>query len=283
MSALKVVFFWKLKVVPVKKEQNSLLLCWPHFKSSAIYIKQLLPVAYHEVKNFLAVTNTKPLKTSLLPIAAIVLSGIVKLNKDFILYHNIQSKLAKHASPKMLGWVQFPVGHTEKLKKLYLRLVEPCARGWWVVARERFTRGAAIDTPSTQHSLQKQPRGPQCKQAEMGAPQTTLQSIHSITATCYWPDFAEFNMNADHFQLLNGKSMLFCRPARNLCGLAPVRGPAVENHWFEHFDQGLHKNSLLKQVACGCQSLLINCRSISCNYSRQSLAIAQNVERDCIL
>jgi len=86
-------------------------------------------VAYHEVKNFLAVTNTKPLKTSLLPIAAIVLSGIVKLNKDFILYHNIQSKLAKHASPKMLGWVQFPVGHTEKLKKLYLRLVEPCARG----------------------------------------------------------------------------------------------------------------------------------------------------------
>jgi len=32
-------------------------------------------------------------------------------------------------------------------------------------------------------------------------------------------------MNANHFQLLDGKSRLFCGPAKNL------RGPAIENHW----------------------------------------------------
>ena len=46
-------------------------------------------------------------------------------------------------------------------------------------------------------------------------------------------DFTEFNINAKHFQLFEGKSKkprLFCEPAKNLRGLAPVRGPAVENH-----------------------------------------------------
>jgi len=47
-------------------------------------------------------------------------------------------------------------------------------------------------------------------------------------------DFTEFSINAKHFQLFEGKSKktrLFCGPAKNLRGPAPVRGPAVENHW----------------------------------------------------
>jgi len=38
-----------------------------------------------------------------------------------------------------------------------------------VGAKERFTRGAAIDSPPVQHSLRKQLRNLGCKQAEMGA------------------------------------------------------------------------------------------------------------------
>jgi len=37
-------------------------------------------------------------------------------------------------------------------------------------------------------------------------------------------------MNANHFQLLDGKSRLFCGPAKNLPGLA------VEKHWFSPLD-----------------------------------------------
>jgi len=44
-------------------------------------------------------------------------------------------------------------------------------------------------------------------------------------------DFTEFNINANHFLLLDGKCRLLCGPAKYLHELVPVSGPAVENHW----------------------------------------------------
>ena len=52
-------------------------------------------------------------------------------------------------------------------------------------------------------------------------------------------DFTEFNMNANHFQLLDEKYRLFYGPAKNLLGPAPVFGPAVENHRCENDPIGL--------------------------------------------
>jgi len=43
-------------------------------------------------------------------------------------------------------------------------------------------------------------------------------------------DVTEFNINANHFQLLDRKCRLLCRPANYLCGAVPVRRPAVNNH-----------------------------------------------------
>jgi len=37
-------------------------------------------------------------------------------------------------------------------------------------------------------------------------------------------------MNANHFQLLDRESRLFCGLAKNLRGPVPVHGPEVENH-----------------------------------------------------
>jgi len=43
--------------------------------------------------------------------------------------------------------------------------------------------------------------------------------------------FRKINMNPNHFKLPDGKSRMFCRPAKNLHGPVPVRGLAVENRW----------------------------------------------------
>jgi len=81
-----------------------------------------------------------------------------------------------------------------------------------------------------------------------------IQFIQAQTA-CHCPGFAEFNINANHLQLLEGKpqknkSMLFCGPAKNLRGLVPVRVPAVENHclrwWITAFYCRLIQTMLIK-------------------------------------
>jgi len=56
--------------------------------------------------------------------------------------------------------IRFPAGSYRRLEKRYWRPVQLRAQRWWVDARERFTRGAAIDSPPAQHSLRKQPAWP---------------------------------------------------------------------------------------------------------------------------
>ena len=61
--------------------------------------------------------------------------------------------------------------------------------------------------------------------------QTELSSPFNRKPHVTDQDFTKFNMNANHFQLLDGKCRLLCGPAKYLCGPVAVRGPAVENHW----------------------------------------------------
>jgi len=91
------------------------------------------------------------------------------------------------------------------LEKWYLQLVQPLARCWWMSAREWFTHSTTNDSTSVQHSLQKQPRGPQCNRdgcppctdhlwhSEMSTKSEykqnwTIQSVQ-LQATCNWPVF----------------------------------------------------------------------------------------------
>ena len=55
------------------------------------------------------------------------------------------------------------------LKTGYLRSVQLRAQRWWVGARKRFMRTAAIDSLSVQRLLRKQPRVPRYEEAEMDA------------------------------------------------------------------------------------------------------------------
>ena len=50
---------------------------------------------------------------------------------------------------------RFQVGSHRRLEKRYLRPVQPRAQGWWMGAREQFTRGAVIDSPTVQHLTAK--------------------------------------------------------------------------------------------------------------------------------
>jgi len=59
--------------------------------------------------------------------------------------------------PNLEGSVRLPVGLYRSCEKQCLPPVQPRALRWWMGARKRFTRGAAIGSPPVQHSLRKQP------------------------------------------------------------------------------------------------------------------------------
>jgi len=81
----------------------------------------------------------------------------------------------------------FSIGSYRRLKKRNLRPVQPHALRKWKGAREQFTRGADVDSPSVQHSLRKQTCGPRCKQTEMGATDHSWHSEKSIKwVYCKW-------------------------------------------------------------------------------------------------
>jgi len=84
------------------------------------------------------------------------LQGVdLSIMKAKILFMVVQ--LVEYVPPKLIGWVLFLVRSCSRLVKQYLT-VQPWHR--WVGAREQFTQGDAIDSPSVQHSLRKQPHGP---------------------------------------------------------------------------------------------------------------------------
>jgi len=67
-------------------------------------------------------------------------------------------------------WAGFdsPVRSDWRLEQRYFRRVLPCAWRWWLGAGALHAR-CCIDSRPVQHSLRKQPCGPQRKQAEMSA------------------------------------------------------------------------------------------------------------------
>jgi len=119
--------------------------------------------------------------------------------------------LVEHAPPELVGWVRFQVGPLGSLEKNCTCVLSSLTRsvdGW--VQRERLTRGAAIDSsPATQHSLQKQPRGPRSKQAEMGA---ASHSWHSARST-----ESEYSLNEiQQFGIVSRVILHLC-PKQNCC------------------------------------------------------------------
>ena len=138
-----------------------------------------------------------------------------------------------HASPKQVGWVRFPVGYTEDLWLVQLR-----ARRWWSGARKQFTRSAAIDSTSVQHSLTKADVWSTAQASGNGRPKDhswhsernakaeynwTIHSIQS-QATCHWPGSYRFEHERWPISVTWRKSRLFYGLAKNLRGVVPVRG-----------------------------------------------------------